>query len=90
MPSVYFIYICNVEFLNFSFMNEKEYLKAFVMSFPEYYRDRDIKNFVQYAVKDIKNKHSFDGEYMSKHNIPEAIIEEYRFAFDCIKVAMEL
>lgn len=71
-------------------MTESELLKRFLDGTPERYDNEDIKRFAAYAVSAISNNHEFDIVPLVKAGVNEAVIEDYRFAFDCIAATIDL
>lgn len=70
--------------------SNKKLLEDFVSGLSNNYNQEQVKRFAIYAVSCIKRHYEFDAKYMHDNGMHEEIIEEYRFAFDCIDEAFKV
>lgn len=69
---------------------ENKPIKDFMSTFPKGYDEDCIKSFAIYAIKTIKEGKEFEGSLMHRKGMPETMVEDYRFAFECIKAVLNL
>lgn len=69
---------------------ENKPIKDFMGIFPKSYNEDCIKSFAVYAIRTIREGKEFEGGLMYKKGMPETMVEDYRFAFECIKAVLSL